>query len=173
MSLSSLRKSRVELAAALPISTGVDRFAIGVSALKAVPWNTAGKNPLDQLVGPACGTPRGSGMATKAGKLSHSLPNAYETQAPTLGYPSTVNPVLMKFSPGPCVLIFEVMEWMKHISSARLASFGSRSETSLPLCPRGLNSQGLLIRLPDLPWNVTSLSEPGSGVSCRLMSSGL
>ena len=79
----------------------------------------------------------------------------------------------MRFSPGPCVLVFEVIEWMKHISSASSARFGSRSETYLPLWPRGWNSQGLLIRLPDLPWNVTSLSAPGIGVSCRLISSGL
>ena len=79
----------------------------------------------------------------------------------------------MWFSPGPCVLVFEVIEWMKHISSASSARFGNRSEMYLPLSPRGLNSQGLLIKLPFLPWNVTSSSLPGIGVSCRLINSGL
>ena len=52
------------------------RLGIGFSALNAVPWNTAGRKPADQLAGPVCGTPRGSGMATKAGRSSHSVPSA-------------------------------------------------------------------------------------------------
>ena len=56
----------------------------------------------------------------------------------------------MNFSPGPCVFVFDVMEWMKHMSSASSARCGSRSDMYLPDCPRWLNSQGLLVRLPGL-----------------------
>ena len=90
-----------------------------------------------------------------------------------LGNPSSVKPVLMNISPGPCVLVFEVSEWMKHRSSAHSARCGSRSETYLPVCPRGLNVQGLWARLPFSPWNVISFSTPGIGWPCRLISSGL
>ncbi len=90
-----------------------------------------------------------------------------------LGNPSSVKPVDMNISPGPCVFVFEVSEWMKHRSSARSARWGSRSEMYLPLCPRGRNVQGLRARLPFSPWKVISFSEPGIGCPCRLISSGL
>ena len=41
--------------------------------------------------------------------------------APALGKPSSVKPVLIWFSAGPCVFDFAVIEWMKHISSASSA----------------------------------------------------
>ena len=52
--------------------------------------------------------------------------------APMLGKPSSVKPVLIWFSAGPCVLLLAVIEWMKHMSSASSARFGSRSEIILP-----------------------------------------
>ena len=54
-----------------------------------------------------------------------------------LGKPSSVKPVDMKFSPGPCVFVLLVSEWMKHISSASSPSCGSRSLVILPHSPRG------------------------------------
>ena len=89
------------------------------------------------------------------------------------GKPSSVKPVLIWFSAGPCVFDFAVIEWMKHISSASSARCGRRSLIIFPLCPRGLNSHSGLMRLPCSPWKVTSLSPPGIGVSCRFTSSGL
>ena len=90
-----------------------------------------------------------------------------------LGNPSRVKPVPIWLSAGPCVFDFPVIEWMKHISSARSARCGSRSLTILPDWPRGLKAAMGLMRLPLAPWKVTSPSEPGIGVSCRLISSGL
>ena len=84
------------------------------------------------------------------------------------GKPSSVKPVLIWFSAGPCVLLLAVIEWMKHISSASSARCGSRSLIILPHWPRGLNSHSGRIRLPFSPWNVTSLSRPGIGCSCAL-----
>ena len=52
---------------AAEISGGRDKFAIGLSALKGVPWKTAGRKALFQLLDAAWGTPRGSGIATKLG----------------------------------------------------------------------------------------------------------
>ena len=52
-----------------------------------------------------------------------------------LGKPSSVWPVHMKFSPGPCVFVRPVSEWMKHSSSAICPMCGTRSEMYLPLCP--------------------------------------
>ena len=49
---------------------------MGFCALKAVPWKTAGRKPFAQLFTPACGTPRGSGIATNAGRSSASEPSA-------------------------------------------------------------------------------------------------
>ena len=43
--------------------------------------------------------PRGSLMATKAGRSSLSEPRAYVTHEPKEGKPSIVKPVFMKFSP--------------------------------------------------------------------------
>ncbi len=80
-----------------------------------------------------------------------------------LGKPSSVNPVLMNISPGPCVLVFEVSEWTKHRSSARAARCGNKSEMYLPLCPRGRNVHGLRARFPFSPWKVISFSTPGIG----------
>jgi hypothetical protein len=57
-----------------------------------------------------------------------------------LGNPSRVKPVLIWFSAGPCVLLFAVIEWMKHISSASSARRGRRSEICFPHWPRGRNS---------------------------------
>ena len=57
-----------------------------------------------------------------------------------LGKPSCVKPVFICDSAGPCVVVFAVIEWMKHMSSANSARFGSRSETYLPLLPRGLKA---------------------------------
>ena len=91
-----------------------------------------------------------------------------------LGKPSSVKPVLIWFSAGPCVLLFAVIEWMKHMSSASSARCGRRSEIILPHCPRGLNVQSGRTRLPFSPWNVTSFScSPGSGLPSCLISSGL
>ena len=45
-------------------------------ALKAVPWKDAGRKALFQWRGPFWGTPRGSGMATNAGRFWFSLPSA-------------------------------------------------------------------------------------------------
>ena len=61
-----------------------------------------------------------------------------------LGKPSSVKPVLIWFSAGPCVLLLPVIEWMKHISSASSARCGSRSEIILPHWPRGRNGIGAL-----------------------------
>ena len=61
-----------------------------------------------------------------------------------LGKPSSVKPVLMNISPGPCVLVFEVSEWMKHRSSAQSARCGSRSETYLPRLAARLERPGAL-----------------------------
>ena len=90
-----------------------------------------------------------------------------------LGKPSSVNPVLMNISPGPCVLVFEVSEWMKQRSSTRSARCGSKSETYLPDCPLGLKAQGLWLRTPFSPWKVMRFSPPGIGWPCRLINSGL
>ena len=169
-----LAKIRASIVAPSLSPAGTARLAMGRSIVKATcPGTRPAKIRSTSCRDPTCGTPRGSGIATKAGRLSHSLPRAYVTQAPMLGKPSTREPVLIWFSPGPCVLVFAVIEWMKHISSASSARFGSRSEIILPLCPRGLNVQGLLIRLPLLPWKVTSLSTPGIGVSCAFDQLGL
>jgi hypothetical protein len=148
-------------------------LGIGRSALNAVPWNTAGRKPAPQLLAPDCGTPRGSGMATNAGRSSVSLPSAYDTQAPALGNPSSVKPVLIWFSAGPCVLLRAVIEWMKHISSTSLARCGSNCETCLPVSPRGRNCHGLRVSAPCSPWNVISLSPPGNASPWRRISSGL
>ena len=53
-----------------------------------------------------------------------------------------VKPVLIWFSPGPCVLLLAVIEWMKHKSSTCSPSCGSKSETYLPDCPRWRNAKG-------------------------------
>ncbi len=90
-----------------------------------------------------------------------------------LGNPSVVNPVCRKISPGPCVFVFDVIEWMKQSSSVNSASRGNRSETILPVSPRGRKVHGLLMRLPFSPRNVISLSTPGIGWLCRLINSGL
>ena len=42
----------------------------------SVPWKEAGRNALFQWRGPFWGTPRGSGIATKAGRFWFSLPKA-------------------------------------------------------------------------------------------------
>src|SRR3954470_24884630 len=105
---------------------------MGFGALNGVPWKTAGRKPLDQLFTPACGTPRGSGIATNAGRSSASEPSAYETHDPMLGKPSSVNPVLIWFSAGPWVLLLAVIEWMKQRSSASAPRCGNRSEIILP-----------------------------------------
>ena len=81
--------------------------------------------------------------------------------------------MLMNISPGPCVLVFDVSEWMKHISSAHSARCGSRSETHLPVWPRWRNVQGLRARLPFSPWKVISFSTPGIGWPSRCNSAGL
>ena len=75
-SLSALRKSRTSRSAPGPSLEGGLRLRIGLSAVKAVPWKTAGRKPLLQLAGPICGTPRGSGMATNAGRSWFSVPSA-------------------------------------------------------------------------------------------------
>ena len=62
-----------------------------------------------------------------------------------LGKPSSVNPVLIWFSAGPCVLRFAVIEWTKHMSSASSARCGSRSEIILPDSPARLE----LVQRPD------------------------
>src|SRR3954470_6475773 len=111
----------------------------------------AGKNAEFQWFGPTCGTPRGSGMATNAGSSCDGEPSAYVTQQPIPGKPSSVKPVLIWFSPGPCVLLLAVIEWIKHISSASSARFGNRSLPILPLSPRGLNGQNGGVRLPFSP----------------------
>ena len=67
------------------------------------------------------------------------------------GNPSSVKPVFICDSAGPCVLAFAVIEWMKHISSTSSARCGSRSETYLPDLPRGLNAYGDRVRLPFSP----------------------
>src|SRR6266550_1752914 len=54
------------------------------------------------------------------------------------GKPSRVNPVDMKFSPGPCVLVLLVSEWMKQKSSTRAPRWGSRSDVILPHATRGV-----------------------------------
>jgi hypothetical protein len=41
---------------------------------------------------------------------------------------------------------------------------GSIVEIIFPLCPAGAKGHGDFMRLPFLPWNVTSLSAPGIGV---------
>ncbi len=75
-SLSILRKSRTSRSAPGLTPAGVWRLRIGLSAVKAVPWKTAGRKPLLQLAGPICGTPRGSGIATNAGRSWFSVPSA-------------------------------------------------------------------------------------------------
>ena len=90
-----------------------------------------------------------------------------------LGKPSSVKPVLIWFSAGPCVFDFAVIEWMKHRSSASPARCGSISEIILPDCPRGLNSYSGLTRLPFSPWNVRKLSfAPGKGLPSMRANSG-
>ena len=56
--------------------SGRARLLIGSAALKAVPWNAAGRKPAPQQLTLDWGVPRGSGMATYAGRLSFSLPSA-------------------------------------------------------------------------------------------------
>ena len=93
-----------------------------------------------------------------------------------LGKPSSVKPVAIWLSAGPCVFDFAVIEWMKHIRSARAPKRGSRSLVIVPLWPRGRNSHCGLTRLPCSPWNVIIFSPDtlsGSGVSWRRSSSGL
>src|SRR5687768_10149557 len=90
-----------------------------------------------------------------------------------LGNPSSVNPVPIWFSAGPWVLLRAVIEWTKHISSTSSPKWGRRSDTYLPLRPRGRNAQGLWVSAPCSPWKVTSLSPPGSGCPWRLINSGL
>ena len=68
------------------------------------------QKPGPQLFTLDCGVPRGSGIATYAGNSWFAVPSAYVTQAPMLGKPSSVKPVDMKFSAGPCVLVLLVME---------------------------------------------------------------
>jgi len=121
--------------------------------------NTAGRNALFQLFGPVCGLPAGVGNRTKAGRSAHSLP-VHNSPGPDAGKPSSVNPVLIWFSAGPCVLLFAVSEWMKQRSSASSARFGSSSETILPDSPRGLNCQIGATRFPFSPWKVTSFPRP-------------
>ena len=89
------------------------------------------------------------------------------------GKPSSVKPVLIWFSPGPCVLLLAVIEWTKQNSSASVARLGSRSLTILPDWPRGLNVHNGWCKFPCAPWKVTSLSPPGRGCPCRFTSSGL
>ena len=61
----------------------------------------------------------------------------------------------MNTQPGPWVLVFDCIEWMKAMSSTWRAIFGSSVLIILPLWPAGANGQGLFIKLPFLPWNVT------------------
>ena len=44
---------------------------------------------------------------------------------------------------------------------------------AFPDFPRGLNFHTGCTRLPFSPWNVTSLSDPGSGLPSRFTNSGL
>ena len=80
-----------------------------------------------------------------------------------LGKPSSVKPVDMKFSPGPCVLVWLVSEWMKHISSASSPSCGSRSDIILPDWPRGRNVVRALDQVAVFALKGDQLSLPGIG----------
>ena len=130
-------RERAAWSASGPITGGGARWRTGPLEDRGVPWNWAGRKPGPQLFEPACGTPRGSGMATNAGRSRFSLPRAYVTQAPRLGNPSSTDPVERKFSAGPWVLDLAVIEWMKLMSSARPARLGSKSLIILPHSPRG------------------------------------
>ena len=75
LGLSDLNGPRLSGSAGANRGGGV-RWVIGRSAVKATPWKTAGRTPLLQLAGPICGTPRGSGRATNAGRSRFSVPRA-------------------------------------------------------------------------------------------------
>ncbi len=68
-----------------------------------------------------------------------------------LGKPSDVKPVNMNNSPGPCVAVLLVIEWMKHISSTNSPSRGSKLETILPHLPLALKAYGLCVNAPCSP----------------------
>ena len=61
-----------------------------------------------KAVGPFAANSRYTSPRVK--QIEFSVPSAQVTHAPMLGKPSSVNPVDMKFSPGPCVFVLPVRE---------------------------------------------------------------
>ena len=119
------------------------RLGIGLSALKAVPWKTAGRKPLLQLAGPICGTPRGSGMATNAGRSRFS--RAQGVADPGADAREAVEREAgVHLRLGRAVRVaFAVIEWMKHISSTQFRQVRQQvRDVYLPHWPRGLKGVG-------------------------------
>ena len=80
-----------------------------------------------------------------------------------LGKPSSVKPVDMKFSPGPCVFVLLVSEWMKHISSASSPSRGNRSRRHLARLAARTKRVGALDQVAVLALERDQAALPGIG----------
>src|ERR1700757_4128452 len=100
-----------------------------------VPWCAAGRNPADQFAAPLGAKPRESGSTTNVGRSLFRLPRPYEIQAPMEGYPGSTKPVFCMKVAGPWTLDFEIMEWIKAMSSTQDARCGTRLLTHLPHWP--------------------------------------
>ncbi len=78
-------------------------------------------------------------MTMKPGRLWFSLPRPYSSHEPRLGREKACSPVFICRQAPLWLMLSATIERMRQISSMRLATFGKRSLTSMPLCPCLLN----------------------------------
>ena len=89
------------------------------------------------------------------------------------GKPWVMKPVDIWKRAGPWALERATIECRKVMSSARLPSWGTKSETILPLWPRGENFQGDFMTVPRLPKKGVMVLAPFISTPWNFSSSGL
>jgi len=136
----------------------------------------AGRERLDQIVELVGLQER---LDEVGGNLSHGETQWLEigmvlTQDPKLGKPIRVWPLLIMKRAGEWLFEPGRPEWMNAIRSTCFPRWGKISDTSLPLCPRGANSNGDFSSAPtSFVKKPVDLSKPSSSWPWRFVSSGL